>query len=116
MSDTSIYADVPRFPWLRWSLASLILLVLGCAAWAFLDWRYVTQLWTPDQMIQANGILAWILPIATLLVQYIVLREQSPGRQTVGALTAAMLVTLAWWILILTVGEWFHLEIGGVLE
>lgn len=116
MNDTSIHSEAPRFPWLRWFFASLILLVLGSAAWAFLDWRYVTQLWTPEEMIQANGILAWVLPIGTLFVQYIVLREQTPGRQTLGAMTSAMLVTLAWWMLILTAGEWFHLKIGGVLE
>ena len=106
----------PRFPWTAWALTSVVCLLLASAAWAWLDWRYVKELWTMDAMMRANGILAWILPIATLFVQYIVLRAQSPGRQTMGALTSAVGVTIVWWLLILTVGDWFHLKIGGVLQ
>lgn len=105
-----------RFPWTAWLIASLVLLLLASAAWAWIDWRYVKELWLPEDMIRANGILAWVLPFLTLFVQYIVLRRQTPGRQTFGALASAVLVTIAWWVLILTVGAWYHVEIGGVLD
>jgi len=112
-SDTT---DAPRFPWRNWAVTNIVLIILGFAAWAWIDWRYVTDLWMPEDMIKANGILAWALPIAALFIQYIVLRRQSPGRQTAGALGGAILVIAAWWTLLLTVGAWFHVEIGGTLD
>ena len=33
-----------------------------------------------------------------------------------GALGGAILVIAAWWTLLLTVGAWFHVEIGGTLD
>lgn len=105
----------PRFPWAAWLLTSAATLVLACAAWAWIDWRYVKELWAVEAMVRANVYMFWTLSIGTLFLQYWVLRSQSPGRQTLGALGSAIGVTLLWLVLISTVGDWFHVRIGGVL-
>ena len=104
-----------RFPWTAWLLTSLVALVLACAAWAWIDWRYVKELWPVDAMVRANVYIFWTLSIGTLFVQYWVLRSQSAGRQTLGALSSAIGVALLWLVLISSVGDWYHVKIGGVL-
>jgi len=111
MDDSS----TPRFPWTAWLATSAVTLVLACLAWAWIDWRYVKELWPVDAMVRANVYMFWTLSIGTLFVQYWALRSQSPGRQTLGALSSAIGVTLLWLVLISTVGDWFHVRIGGVL-
>lgn len=105
-----------RFPWTAWLLTSAVALILASAAWAWIDWRYVKELWSVESMVRANVYIFWSLSIGTLLLQYWVLRSQSAGRQTLGALSSAIGIALLWLLLISTVGDWYHVKIGGVLE
>jgi hypothetical protein len=104
-----------RFPWTAWLLTSAVTLILASAAWAWIDWRYVKELWSVESMVRANVYIFWSLSIGTLFVQYWVLRSQSAGRQTLGALSSAIGIALLWLMLISTVGDWYHVKIGGVL-
>lgn len=108
MTDVSM----PR-PAARWLLVNLALVVLGCLAWGWLDWRYVTGYWTTAEMARADDGLWLAVPVAALLANLWLLRRSPVVLHLSGALASAFAATAAWWLIIRLAAEPFHLAIGG---
>lgn len=96
-----------------WSAVNLAMLILALLAWGWLDYRYIHEYWTPEEMRQATE---WLLPaIASLamLVNLWLLRRHGTALHLVGALGSATAITALWWAIILLAGDSFHTALGG---
>jgi len=98
---------------MAWAAANLVLLLCACAAWGWLDYLYVTQFWTPDEMRAATDWLMLGIIAASMLVNLWLLRKRSLAVHLLGALAASLAVTALWWMAIALAGNAFHIAIGG---
>lgn len=98
---------------LAWALSNLAILVLACLAWGWLDYRYVTQFWTPDEMRETTDWLMLGIVAGSMLANLWLLRKRSLPLHLLGALASALAVTALWWAIILLAGNAFHTAIGG---
>jgi len=103
----------PRPSKMAWAAANLVLLLCACAAWGWLDYLYVTQFWTPDEMRAATDWLMLGIIAASMLVNLWLLRKRSLAVHLLGALAASLAVTALWWMAIALAGNAFHIAIGG---
>lgn len=104
----------PRSPGLlAWAVTNLALLILACLVWGWLDYRYVTQFWTPEEMRRATE---WLLPAVAavaMLANLRLLRKRGTATHLLGALASALAVTALWWLAVALGGNAFHAAIGG---
>lgn len=100
---------------LGWAIFNLVLLVLGCVAWGWLDYRYVTQFWTPEEMRAATDWLMLAIIAGSMLANLWLLRKRSLVVHLLGALASALAVTVLWWLAITLAGSAFHAAIGGTV-
>jgi hypothetical protein len=98
---------------LAWAVTNIALLLLACLTWGWLDYLYVTQFWTPDEMRAATDWLMLGIIAASMLVNLWLLRKGSLAVHLLGALGAALAVTALWWMAIVLAGNAFHAAIGG---
>ncbi len=98
---------------LTWAITNFALLVLGCLAWGWLDYCYIRQYWTPEEMRQATDWLMLGILAFSMAVNLWLLRKQSMAVHLLGALAAALSVAALWWTAIALVGNVFHTAIGG---
>ncbi|MGM0658065.1 MAG: hypothetical protein ACQET0_05770 [Pseudomonadota bacterium] len=96
-----------------WAISNLAVLVLGCVAWGWLDYRYVTQFWSPGEMRAATDWLMLAIIAASMVVNLWLLRKRSLVVHLLGALAAALAVTALWWLALTLAGGAFHAAIGG---
>src|SRR6056297_2906320 len=98
---------------LAWALYNLALLALALLAWGWLDYRYVTRFWTPEEMRLATDWLMLGIIAASMLMNLWLLRKRSLSVHLLGALAAALAVTTLWWMAVALAGNAFHAAIGG---
>lgn len=96
-----------------WAAANLVLLLCACAAWGWIDYLYVTQFWTPEEMRVATDWLMLGIIAASMLVNLWLLRKKRIAAHLLGALAASLAVTALWWMMIALFGNGFHAAIGG---
>ena len=98
---------------LGWLGIHLLLVAAGCLVWGWLDYRYVTEDWTPQQMISAAE---WIpLGLATIAMCFNLwaLGDMRPAVHVLGSLAASLAAVAIWWAVVALTGGWFHTAIGG---
>lgn len=100
---------------IAWAVANLVLLVLALIAWAWLDYRYVHDYWTPEEMRRATDWLMFGVVAASMLANLWLLRRLGTAAHLLGALAAALAVTTLWWAAIALFGNAFHAAIGGTV-
>lgn len=98
-----------------WAIVNLVLLVCACAAWGWMDYLYVTQFWTPEEMREATDWLMLGIIAASMLVNLWLLRKKRMAVHLLGALAAALAVTALWWMALVLAGNSFHAAIGGTV-
>ena len=108
MTDMKTRPSMPA-----WAAVNLVLLICACAAWGWMDYLYVTQFWTPEEMRGATDLLMLGIIAASMLVNLWLLRKKRMAVHLLGALAAALTVTALWWLALVLAGEAFHAAIGG---
>ena len=98
---------------LAWAITNLTLLILACLVWGWLDYRYVTQFWTPEEMRETTDWLMLGIIAGAMLANLWLLRKRSLPVHLLGALASALAVTGAWWVILALAGSAFHAAIGG---
>jgi len=96
-----------------WALTNFAILAAACLAWAWLDYRYVTQFWTPGEMREATDWLMLGVIAGSMLVNLWLLRKRNLATHLLGALASSLVVTTLWWLAIMLAGSAFHAAIGG---
>jgi len=96
-----------------WAAVNAGLLVLACIAWGWMDYLYVSQFWTPEEMRAATDWLMLGIIAATMVVNLWLLRKRDLVVHLLGALASALAVTTLWWLAITLAGNAFHVAIGG---
>jgi hypothetical protein len=97
-----------------WLGANLTIVAVGCAAWGWLDYRYVTENWTPAEMMSAAEWIPFGLTVAAMIFNFWALRARRPAVQAAGSVAASVAVVAVWWGVIALAGGWFHAAIGGI--
>lgn len=98
---------------IAWLGANLMIVAAGCIAWGWLDYRYVTENWTPAEMMGAAEWIPFGLTVAGMLFNFWALRARRAGVQLAGSLAASVAVVAVWWGIVALAGGWFHAAIGG---
>lgn len=96
-----------------WVAVHLALVAAGCVAWGWLDYQYVTNYWTPDEMLAAAEWIPMALAASAMLFNLRALRKHRPVVHLLGSFGAAVAVVALWWAIIAAAGGWFHAAIGG---
>ena len=78
-----------------------------------MDYLYVSQFWTPEEMRAATDWLMLGIIAATMVVNLWLLRKRDLVVHLLGALASALAVTTLWWLAITLAGNAFHVAIGG---
>jgi len=96
-----------------WAGINLAILLLALVVWGWLDYRYVAQFWTPDEMRAATDWLMLGVITGSMLANLWLLRKRNLPTHLLGALGSALAVTSLWWLAITLAGSAFHAAIGG---
>lgn len=96
-----------------WVSVHLALVAAGCAWWGWLDYQYVTNFWTPDEMLSAAEWIPMALAASAMLFNLWALRARRPAVHLGGSFASAVAVVGIWWAIIAVAGGWFHAAIGG---